>query len=192
MNNSRERYRATDLLIFALILGVLETVNRLALNVFPGEVFTLSVTLPVTLIVFMRWGAWGLLHAALGGLVYAIANGGTIVNILTYALGNLAAAFTLLLFQFPGRERIRTSAGLTALYAAVGYFSMNLGRAAISAVMTHLGFVGILIRFLSVESLSAVIACVILWIARRQDGVFEDQDQYLRRLASEEEAKKHA
>lgn len=186
---TKKKYRAIDLFIFAAIVTVLEAINIRLLDFFPGEVFTLSVTMAVSLIVMMRWGAYGLIHAALGGFVYCLANllSGTAVNFsqfVIYTLGNLFVGLALLFLKYVGKEKVRNAPELTVIYALIGYVVMNLGRAAMSAIF-HGGFFDILLRMLAVDALNAIITSIILLVARRQNGVFEDQDHYLQRLETE-------
>ena len=101
---SLKRYMCIDLFILGAILCGLEFLNSLALQYFPGEVFTLSVVLPITLIVMMRWGAYGVLHAVVGGLVYCIFNQGGPSTYLIYTLGNACIALNLVWFKKIGKE----------------------------------------------------------------------------------------
>ena len=68
------------------------------------------------------------------------------------------------------------------------WFSIFQGR--LQAV-TELGKgFGALVDFLTTDILSWVFALVVVWIARRLDGVFEDQISHLVRLKSDEEKEK--
>lgn len=186
---TKNKYRTIDLFIFAAIVTALEAINIRLLDFFPGEVFTLSVTMAVSLIVMMRWGAWGLIHAALGGLVYCLANlfSGAEVQFsqfLIYTLGNLLIGLDFLFLKYVGKEKVRNAPELTVIYALIGCLTMNLGRAIVSAVFNG-EFLQVLIRMLAVDALNAIITAIILLVARRQNGVFEDQNHYLLRLEAE-------
>ncbi len=187
---SLKRYMCIDLTILGAILCGLEFLNSLALQYFPGEVFTLSVVLPISLIVMMRWGAYGVLHAVVGGLVYCIFNQGGPSTYLIYTLGNACIALNLVWFRKIGKEAVRKSALYTVLFALSGYVAMNVGRAILAAVLEGMPFVALLVRYLSVETLSTVIGIVAVLIARRQNGLFEDQKHYLLRI--QEEGRQHA
>ena len=65
---------------------------------------------------------------------------------------------------------------------------MALGRGVVSLILGK--GVGALVDFLTTDILSWVFALVVVWIARRLDGVFEDQISYLVRLKSDEEKEK--
>ncbi len=187
---SLKRYMCIDLSMLGAILCGLEILNSAALRFFPGEVFTLSVVLPVTLIVMMRWGAYGLFHAVLGGLVYCICNRGGLHTYLIYMLGNACIAATLIWFRKIGKEAVRQSALNTVLFALTGYLAMNMGRAAVASALEGISVLPLLIRYLSVDTLSTVIGIVAVLVARRQNGLFEDQRQYLLRI--QEEGRQHA
>ena len=187
---SLKRYMCIDLAILGAILCGLELLNSAALQYFSGEVFTLSVVLPISAIVMMRWGAYGILHAAIGGIVYSICNHGGVSAYFAYILGNACIAINLVWFQKIGKAAVRQSALYTVLFVGSGYLAMNLGRAAIAAIWEGMPFIALVVRYLSVESLSAVIGIVAVLIARKQNGLFEDQVQYLLRI--QEEGRQHA
>ncbi len=182
-------YRTIDLALFALLLIVTESLIVRASRVwYADQLYTVSVAAAVTGIVMMRWGAWGLAHAALAGLVFSLASGGSAKQIAVYTIGNLFAAAGLLVRRAAGRERI-TGDGLMALvYAAITQLSMQGGRAAVS-VLTGTKPVDSLV-FFTTDSLSILFTMLILWIARRQDGLLEDQKAYLVRIHREESDKR--
>ena len=175
------------MMILTLVLCVLEWAGRMALNVFPRELFTISVVLPVALIAMMRHSAPGVLISAIGGLVYCKVNGAEWDVYLIYILGNSFIALNLLWFKKPGKERIRQSTGLIVLYVISGYILMDLGRSILAFIMGYGPFFAIMARYFTTDTLSAVMSLIIVLIARRQDGVFEDQMHYLERLALERE-----
>jgi hypothetical protein len=45
----------------------------------------------------------------------------------------------------------------------------------------------LLLRFYATDSLSILFTALIIWIARRQDGLLEDQIDYIKRVQEEEE-----
>lgn len=173
--------------IMTLILCALEWASRMALNIFPGELFTISVVLPIVLIGMMRHGVTGALLAAVGGLVYCIINGAKSDVYFIYILGNSFIAFNALWFKKPGKENIRKRVGLIILYAVSGYVLVNFGRSIFAFVLGYGPFLPTAVRYFTTDALSAVMSVIIVLIARKQDGVFEDQMIYLKRLAAEEE-----
>lgn len=184
---SKAQYVLIDMVILTLILCVLEWLIRTALNAFPRELYTISIVLPIALIAMMRHGALGVLLAAIGGLVYSVLNGAAWDVYLIYILGNSLIALNLFWFKKPGKERIRQSTGLTVFYVVSGYIWMELGRSLFAFVWGARPFFATTVRYFTTDALTAVISVIIVLIARKQDGVFEDQMQYLKRLASEGE-----
>jgi hypothetical protein len=175
--------------MLAGILVVLEFLAGIALKMNPGEIFTLSVVLPVTLIVMVRWGAWGIPFGALGGLAYTLVNGGSGTVIFIYSVGNLGIALALLVARKIPGEKLRRSIPCIALYTAAGYVGMCLGRSILALIFEQVNFFAALQRYVSVEALNFVMAVIVLVIAARQNGVLEEQISYLQRIAKEEEEK---
>jgi hypothetical protein len=68
-----------------------------------------------------------------------------------------------------------------------GYLLINLGRSVMAAAMGYPDIIAVAVRYFTTDALSAVMAFIILLIAKKQDGVFEDQTEYLKRQADKEE-----
>lgn len=182
-------YRNVDLTIFGVILAVCECVITLAANRwFADQLYTVSVTSALCAIVLMRWGLWAGLHAVLGGAAFWLASGGTAQQLAIYALGNLAGLLLLPLLRHGGKEKIRSDMLFTALFALGVTLAMQLERAAVALVLgTDLGTC---VGFFTTDTLSDVFAMVVVSLARRLDGVFEDQKSYLRRLREQQKKQK--
>ena len=87
-----------------------------------------------------------------------------------------------------GKEKIRTDKLFTILFALAVVLSMQLGRAAVAlALGTPLGTC---VGFFTTDSLSDVFTIVVVSLARRLDGIFEDQKRYLRRLQEQQKKEK--
>ena len=180
------RYRAIDLTLFAVMLVVFETLaHTAATRLFPREPYTVSVTPLITAIVMMRWGPWAAVHAALGGLVYCHAAGGAAQQYVIYGAGNLLSLAALALIRGLGDESIRESSGKTLLLGLCVTGLMQGGRALLSLCFGAAPAAALL--FFTTDVISLLFTLVILGIARRQDGVFENQRHYLLRLQRERE-----
>ena len=181
------QYRAVDLSLFALMLMAFETIAVSAgTRWFPGEPYMVSVTAAVTAIVMVRWGAWAGLHALLGGLITCLVSRAEGSQYLIYAIGNLLSLTALPLLRRPGWERIRREPLWTLGYGAATLVLMQTGRALLALLLgipwqTALGFY-------TTDIVTLLFTLVILWIARRLDGVLEEQTHYLLRLQAEREA----
>lgn len=175
------QYRGVDLLLFALILAVCEYAStQAAKQWFPEQLYTVSLTPALCAIVLMRWGGWAGIHAVLGGIVFALTSHGTAEQLAIYAVGNLSCLLLLPLLRGKGKEKVRGDMLFTALFALAVVLAMQLGRALMALLLgTDLQTC---VGFFTTDALSAVFAMVVVSLARRLDGVFEDQKSYLRRL----------
>ena len=156
-----KQYRNLDLFLFAVMLIISES---LIVNA------------------AIRW------FAVVGGLVYCFWAGGSPKQYLIYGIGNLFSLISLLMFRLFGKERIRENVLLALLFAVCTQLFMQMGRACVSFVMgapVSTGF-----SFITTDALSGLFTMVIVWIASRLDGVFEDQISYLLRVQKENEEEK--
>ena len=185
---SFEQYRLIDLAIFALLTCVFEAlIVRAARFWFPQELYTVSLSAAMTAIVYMRWGAWGGIHAVLAGFIFCLFSGGTGEQYMIYCVGNLFSLLALILLFRVGKEKVRTSKLLSLLFPILVQFLMHGGRA-LTALLLGAPLTGVAGFFLE-DSLSYVFTLVIAWIVKRLDGVYEDQKHYLLRLKAKEEKK---
>ena len=185
---SFQQYRTIDLGMFAVMLCVAEwMIVKAATWWFPDQLYTVSVVGAVTAIVLMRWGPWAAIHAVLGGLIFCLASHGSGRQYLVYCLGNLLSLLALVPLRLLGGERIRLDGFLSVSFGIGTLLLMQLGRALVALLLgtdfqTCLGF-------FTTDALSLLFTGVILWIARRLDGIFENQKHYLLRIHKTEEEK---
>ena len=181
-----QEYRGIDLFFFLLMMTISETViHTAATRWFPSQPYTVSVVPAMAAIVLMRWGAWAAIPAAAGGFVTSFVSGATKEQFLIYMIGNLFGLLSVLLMKALGKQRICEDALLTVFFAICTLLFMQAGRALTAFVLGAaprdcLGF-------FTTDALSGLFAAVILWIARRIDGLFEDQKHYLLRIHREGE-----
>lgn len=184
-----KQYKRLDLFLFAVMLILSESVIvNAAIRWYPDQLYTVSVCAAIVSIVLMRWGWPAGIHAVLGGLVYCFWAGGSPKQYLIYGAGNLLSLLSLLLIRWLGKDRIRENVLLTLLFALCTQLFMQTGRACISVVMGT-SFKTAL-NFITTDALSGLFTMVIVWIASRLDGVFEDQISYLLRVQKEAEEEK--
>ena len=184
-----KQYRTLDLFLFAVMLIVSETlIVNAAIRWYPDQLYTVSVSAAVTAIVMMRWGPWAAIHAVLGGVVYCLAAGGTPQQLVIYCIGNLLGLLSLLLIRMFGKERICGNPLLVLLFALCTQLFMQVGRACVSCINGASFEAGL--HFITTDALSELFTMVIIWIASRLDGVFEDQISYLLRVQKESEEEK--
>ena len=75
--------------------------------------------------------------------------------------------------------------GKTLVFGAAVLLLMQLGRAAVALLLGNP--LTAALGFFTTEAVTLLFTLLILWIVRRLDGVFENQDHYLLRLRAEEE-----
>ncbi len=175
-----KEYRAIDLAMMGLTLAVFEFLIVRAANWwFPGQPFTVSLAAAMASIVYMRWGFWGAIHAVEAGLVFCFFSGATPRQYVVYCMGNLFSVLAVLLLRRVGKERVRTGR-LSLIFPLLVQVLMQAGRALGSSPASVAGF-------FTTDSLSLLFTFVIIWIARKLDGVYEDQKHYLLRVHAEGE-----
>ena len=180
-------YKAIDITIFCIIACVLEAINIIAFQNFRLEHYTLSIVLPISLIVMMRWREWAVLPAVLSGISYCIFCRGTPSQYLIYGLGNAFILLNLLWLKAVSRKQILNKLWMSMLFVVTGFIAINLGRSLVSFIFEQSIFN--IISFFSTDVFNGVIALIIVAIARKQNGLFECQDDYFVRIAKESKAK---
>ena len=186
---SLKQYRNLDLFFFAVMLCISETlIVNAAIRWYPDQLYTVSVSAAITAIVMMRWGGWAAIHAVLGGIVYCLAAKGTAQQFMIYGIGNLFGLLSLLMIRLLGKDRICGNVLLVLLFALCTQLFMQMGRACIAVINGAAFETGI--HFITTDALSGLFTMVIVWIASRLDGVFEDQISYLLRVQKENEEEK--
>ncbi|MCC8059623.1 MAG: hypothetical protein LIO81_02095 [Clostridiales bacterium] len=182
---SFQEYRRIDLLLWAVMLMLFETIIIKASNSwFADQPFTVSLAGAMTAIVYMRWGAWGGIHAALSGFVFCLFSGGTVNQYIIYTAGNLFSLASVPLLKRIGCERVREGQYLCLLFPALVLFLMQTGRAAVAVVLGAEPAAAL--GFYTTDALSMLFTLVIIWIVHRLDGVYEEQRHYLLRIQEEE------
>ena len=184
MNLSFKQYRAIDLVIMLVILAAAEALITHAATVwFPNEMYVLSPTVAIVCIVMMRWGGFAAIHAAGGGLALCLASGAGLNQIAVYCIGNCFALLALIPLMALGKEKVRSKYWLTVLFTVVAFCGAQIGRWLVGLFFG--GSASDIVTFFTTDSLSLVFALLIVLIARRVNGLFEDQLAYLKRTQAE-------
>lgn len=180
------QYRAMDLALFAIMLAIFESLVVIAARRwFPNEPYTVSVAPAITAIVMMRWGPWAGLHAALGGAVFCLVSGARPAHYAIYIIGNLFSLGALGLIRALTPEGIRTGVMKSLGFGLAVTLLMQLGRALVSLVLGTAPAAAL--GFFTTDAITLLFTLVLIWIVRRLDGMFEEQNHYLQRLRQEEE-----
>lgn len=178
------QYRVLDIGIFSALLCVIEVLAALGGRIwFPQELYTLSLTAAVCALVMVRWGLRALIPAALGGMAFCIASGAKAEQYLIYILGNLCCIAVYPMVRKDNWQRVRENVLLCMLYGCLMALSMQLGRAAVALLCGY--DAAVCLMFLTTDVISTLFSVVLCWIARRLDGVMEEQKHYLWRIQKE-------
>ena len=188
MGSGVKKYQGIDLMIWVILLFVFEFLTVKAGSVwFSSQPWSLSIVPALTAIVYMRWGAYGILYAFLGGIAVSFASDATPMQYVIYSVGNLLSALLLLMFRTVGKAGVRDKTSLSVIFALLTALLMQTGRGIVSVILGY--DAGGIIGFISTDILSTAFSVLIVLITRRLDGVFEDQISYLIRVNNEEKEK---
>ena len=188
MGSGVKKYQGIDLMIWVILLFVFEFLTVKAGSVwFSSQPWSLSIVPALTAIVYMRWGAYGILYAFLGGIAVSFASDATPMQYVIYSFGNLLSALLLLMFRTVGKAGVRDKTSLSVIFALLTALLMQTGRGIVSVILGY--DAGGIIGFISTDILSTAFSVLIVLITRRLDGVFEDQISYLIRVNNEEKEK---
>lgn len=186
---SFSQYRMIDLSILSFVLAVCQFLTHLAVSFwFPEQLYVVSPVAGMTALVMMRWSAWAAIPAGLGGVLFVWLSGGNLQQMLIYVLGNLASLMALFLFKIFGKEKIRKDSFLAVVFAIAVQLLMQLGRATMALVFGYSAEA--CIGFITTDILSMLFTVFIIWTARRIEGLFEDQKNYLLRIQREQQAER--
>lgn len=182
-----QQYRGMDVFFFTALLCLCESLIALAsTRWFPGEPYTLSLTSAVTAIVMVRWGAFAVIPAVAGALVFCLASGAAPAQYLIYMVGNLAAMALLPLVRGKWNwRRLHDNVLLAMVYGALVTLLMQAGRFLMALVLGNPP--AICAGFITTDVLSVLFAVLLVWISRRLDGILEDQKDYLKRIQEEDD-----
>lgn len=185
-NISFKTYRLIDLFILTGLLIIFEIIASLALGWF-NEKYYISLFISMSLIVMMRWNAWSVITILIGTIAYCLTNQGILKNYVIYLVGNLFILLNLLWF-IKGKKKFQKNY-VVLFYVVTGYLNIEIGRSLI-ALFYDAPFFSTFIGFLGTDLLNFLLALLIVFIVRKQDGVFEDQFSYLKRMNEKKESEK--
>ena len=186
---SFRKYRALDLSIWLVIYLVFEfIIVRAATKWFPDQAYSVSLMLPMLLLIMMRWGPYVSIHAVLFGAAFVLFNGwpGTWQQYVIYLIGNGGFMITLWFLLGFGKDRVKGKWYYTVLYAAIGFISMEVFRGIAAIIVSNKPF-EVITSFIFTDMLSFAFAVIVLLIARQVPGLFQDQAQYVRNVQKEAE-----
>lgn len=180
------QYRTLDLLFWTFLLCLCEALIVLGARLwFPYEAYTLSVIPAVSGIVMVRWGVFAALPAFAGSVVFCMLSGALPIQYLIYCLGSMTLLALLPIIRNTGWKRLRSDVLLCMLYGLAVGILMQAGRFLIALALGTAPSAAT--AFFTTDALSVFFCVLLMWIARRLDGILEDQQHYLARIRKETE-----
>ncbi len=181
---SIRQYRRIDLALFALMLCLCESLIILAATGwFAGQPYVLSITGAVCAAVMFRWGPWAGIHAVLGAVVDCVLFRWPARQYAIYIIGNLLSMLALIPMKRFGWKRIRDNTAACMAFGLGVTVLMQTGRALMTLILT--GNVSAGLMHYTTDILSALFTVILMWIARRLDGILEEQRHYVDRIGRE-------
>lgn len=179
-----KQYRSIDITILCILTAVFEAIAALASDKwFNLQAMTVSITLALACITFMRWGLFALIPSFIGAFVYCTVIGGTTQQYLIYCGGSLFIIVAYPLLQRITKEKVRKDFFFKLVFASSAYLALTVGRWLCSLPFEF--STTTFLTFLGTDILSLLFAIVVLSIAKNMDGLIEDQKSYLLRLEKE-------
>ena len=166
---SFRQYRLIDICFFIGMYALCEYLAIKAATVWFDEPYSISIMLPLLVIVMMRWDKYCIIPC----IVYAIL-------FVFYHRGSL------LYLNKVGKEKIRKTFYGSALFLITGFLLMELSRGLASMLISGANPY-VIIEFILTDMLSLVFGILVIIIVRQVDGLFVDQKEYLLQINSQEE-----
>ena len=181
---SIRQYRRIDLLLFSVILCLCESVIILAgTRWFPGEPYVMSVTGAVCAVVMFRWGSWAGIYAVLGAVLRCALYRWPLRQYAVWGIGNLLCMIALIPMKKFGWRKIRDNTLYCMGFGLLVILLMQTGRALLTLIFT--GNAAACLMHYTTDVIPTLFTVVLMWIARRVDGLLEEQRHYVTRIGRE-------
>ena len=187
---SLRKFKAIDIMIFAIIAIVFEVLNFYATTKLDdfGLIF-MSYSIVISLICIYRWGLIGSVVAVAGGLAACVISGATEVSqYVAYTVGNLSILLPALFFQNKlGRQVLKEKKLILLAYLLVTFIVVYSFRCLIISLFDINNFLSTFINSIRnvivIECMSVVISFLILIVAsRKYSELFVDMKEYVYRV----------
>ena len=183
---SFKQYRTLDLVIFVAMYAICEYLVVKAATVWFDEPYSISIMLPLLLIVMMRWDKYAIVHAIAYAFLFVYYQKGSLNQYLIYLIGNLGLMITLVYLYKVGKQKVKDSFFHSLVYLLIGFILMELFRGLASIIIAG-SPTGIILQFMMSDMLSLVFGLLVIIIVRNVEGLYMDQKQYLIQLNSQKE-----
>ncbi|MBR2545665.1 MAG: hypothetical protein IKE93_05805 [Erysipelotrichaceae bacterium] len=182
---SFKQYRTLDLVIFTAMYALCEYLVIKGATVWFDEPYSISIMLPLLLIVMMRWDRYAVIPAVIYAILFVFYQNGSVKQYLIYIIGNLGFMATLIYVYKVGKDRIRKTFFDSAVYLVIGFVTMEVSRGLASMIISQTGPM-VILQFLMTDMLSLVFGLLVIITVRKAEGLFQDQKQYLLQVNSQE------
>ena len=181
---SIRQYRRIDLLLFSVILCLCESMIVLAESRwFPDVPYVMSVTGAVCAVVMFRWGPWAGIYAVLGAVLRCALYHWPVQQYAVWGLGNLLCMLALIPMKKYGWQKIRDNTLACMGFGLMVILLMQTGRALFTLLFTGNPAAGLM--HYTTDVIATFFTVILMWIARRVDGLLEEQRHYVSRIGRE-------
>lgn len=182
------KYRLMDLMFLGFIALVVDLIGFFASQ---SALTFLYVTLstPLLLIIYFRWGAYGLyVNAAVVILHTILYRNFNLTEMLGYGISIFAIASAMVWFKITTKANIRSEALLSTLYFLTGYLAMFVVQMGLQFVLyDKIEWIVLITR----HAFNVIMGWVIIMIARKQTDFMVDMKQYLWKQIKERQEEEH-
>ena len=178
------RYKITDLVLFTALFTISEAIVTSASKTwFPAQPYAFSLSVLFLSLILMRWGLAAVFPAIAGAIAFCLASGAGFTQYIVYTAGNIFAVTASFFLKTVGKEKVRKDALRSGIFVILVFLLQQAGRWI--AALAFGEAPGVIITFLTTDSLSALFALIAVTALRHVDGLYEDQKSYLFRLERE-------
>jgi len=184
---SFKKYRFIDLFIFLVIYLTAEYCIETAATVwFPDQIFSVSLLLPISILVMVRWEWFSIVNVVIYALSFVLftSRPGTFNQYMIYLFGAIGLCLSIFALTKKKSEKITSKWYLTVFYVVLSYLVMNLFRGIAAMIFNKAGIEAIW-QFVWTDSLNLAFGLVVILITRKINGLLMNQKTYLFKLEKE-------
>lgn|GEM_PF-1295826 len=170
------KFMTIDLIVLSVMALVVDIIGYYASKsalVF----FYVSLSIPIMMIAYIRWGIKGISINVLAILVYTVMyQNFDLVPMLLYAVSILSVALSMIWFKIVKKNHIKDEFLLLTLYYLTGYLSLFIIQAISQMIISNeIQWITLTAR----HSINFLLGWVILFIASKQQDFMVDMKAYL-------------
>lgn len=170
------KYRKLDILVWSILCVLIDLIGFFASQ---KELIFFYVTLstPILLIVYIRWGKWGLIPTAAVAVLHTLLfKNFEFLPMILYITSIFGLTLSMIWFKITRRNYIRDEPLLIILYFITGY----IGLFGFQILSQFILFDKVEWSIMATRhALNIILGLVVLMIARRQEDFLVDMEKYL-------------